>query len=106
MLCNKKIKVFVPDGFDVEGAITYLSALDIIVKITKPFQNLSTSLHIPDFAQSDNSFELEYGLQLARELLVGGLFKVGKYVKHNMKQFQEKYGPFRKQIDELVYKLY
>lgn len=67
----------------VEGRITYRSGGDICVEITKPYQGLSTGLHIPYFGRPFHSFDGEYGDECAKELLTE-LYEIALHVESNM----------------------
>ena len=73
-----KINIFV-EGIEVEGKITYRSASDISVQITKPFSNISKGLHIPNIARAYSSFDGEKGDTTAESLLKN-LYDVGQYL--------------------------
>jgi hypothetical protein len=65
---DKKITAII-NGQEVEGEITHRSATDIDVKITQPYQDVSTGLHIPYAARPYKSFETELGDKIAKDLL-------------------------------------
>lgn len=70
------------DGIDVCGIITYRSASDIDIEITKPYQGISNGRHIPYFARQTNSFLTEYGDKRAPDLLVE-TYDICSYIDDN-----------------------
>lgn len=82
-----KIKILV-DEVAVEGQIIHRSAADIIIKITNPFENLTTGRHIPNFGRPYSSFEGEYGDERAKDLLKD-LYDIALYIDTNMARIRE-----------------
>jgi hypothetical protein len=72
--CNIPVKIAIED-IEVEGRIIYCSESDIEVEITKPYQYLSSSMHIPTFARIMGSYKDQDGIhtdkcfETAKELL-------------------------------------
>ncbi len=82
-----KIKILI-DEVVVEGQITYRTAGGISVKITNPFENLSTGLHIPAPARAVMSYEGERGDATAESLLKE-LYEIGRYIDTNLVKLRE-----------------
>jgi hypothetical protein len=81
MLKGQDISINI-DGVEVIGNITHRSEPDIVVKISSPYDNYSTSLHIPYFSRPIHSFLTEYGDNTAENLLKY-LYELGLYMEEN-----------------------
>ena len=93
---HKKIKKVI-DGQKVEGEITHRSASDINVVITKPYQDVSSGLHIPIFARPFRSFDTELGDKIAKDLLES-IYHLCAFVFENMDSLTHDYLEFKKRI--------
>jgi hypothetical protein len=96
---NTKVKVTV-NGQEVEGEITHRSATDIDVKITRPYQDVSTGLHIPYAARPFKSFETELGEKAAKYLLKE-LYQICTFISENLDSLIEHYLQVKKRIKYL-----
>jgi len=83
---NPEVSIKV-DGVEVIGEISHRSEADIAVKITSPYQELSSGLHIPYFSRPLNSFLTDYGDRTAENLLKH-LYELGLYMDENRKFIQ------------------
>ena len=94
---DKPIKILI-GNIDVEGKTTHRSNRDMGIKIIRPFQNISTGLHIPYF--SDKSFNGDYGDERAKDLLKK-LYIIGDYLDTNIDNLKEKLKPVKNIIAQL-----
>lgn len=94
-----EIKVVVEET-EVEGEIVHRSAGDITVKIVKPYQNLSTGLHIPYFGRPYRSFDGDYGDAVAESLL-NDLYHIGRHLELEMEKLREKLWQAKDKISHL-----
>ena len=80
---NQEVSIKV-DSVKVIGQITHRSEPDISVKISSPYDNYTTGLHIPYFSRPYHSFLTEYGDRTAENLLKY-LYELGLYIDENGK---------------------
>ena len=73
----------VVEGIEVQGEITHRSAGDISVRITKPYRNLSSGLHIPYFGRAHRSFDGDYGDEVSKSLLKD-IYRIGRHLDQNL----------------------
>ncbi len=74
--------------------ITFRTASDLGIKITHPFHNLSSGLHIPYFARPHRSFDDEYGISRAQDLLEE-LYELGAFIQENLPELKTHYALFK-----------
>ena len=80
----------------VKGHIVHLTSSDIDVIIDKPFEEISSELHIPYFSRPHNSFcnkdkkINKYGIETAEKLLVR-LYEDCRFFEENRKQLVTAY---------------
>jgi len=94
-----KIRTIV-DGQEVEGEISHRSATDIDVKITQPYQDVSTGLHIPYAARPYKNFETELGDKIAKYLLKE-IYSVCSFIFTNRDSLTEPYLQVKERIKYL-----
>lgn len=84
----------------MEGEVVHYSAADINVKIIKPFENISTGLHIPYFSRPYHSFEGDYG-EATAEYLLKKLYDIGCYLNSEMVKIRENFDHAKKIISNI-----
>jgi hypothetical protein len=72
------------EGIEVIAEISHRSEADIAIRITKPYQGLTNSCHIPYFSRPLHSFMTDYGEKMAENLLKY-LYELGLYLEENEK---------------------
>jgi hypothetical protein len=73
------IQMDLPAG-KVEGVITTRTAGDLVVAITRPYQHLTATAHLPVMARPKRSFVGHHGDERAREMLLE-LFQLGRFLE-------------------------
>jgi hypothetical protein len=96
---NTKVKLTI-DGQEVEGEITHRSAINIDVKITQPYQDVSTGLHIPYAARPYKSFATELGDKIAKDLLKE-IYHICTFITTNLDSLTGPYLQVKKRIKYL-----
>jgi len=92
--------LFYVDAQEVEGQVTRRTPSDIEVQITRPYENISMSMHVPYFARPFTDFTTECGDDVAKKLLKN-IFEICKYIDANLEELTEQYLMTRSGIDAL-----
>ncbi len=94
-------KVAIIDGVEVEYTILHRCSNDFELQITKPFQNITGGLYIPNFARAHHSFKGEYGDKRILDVL-NNVYGLGSYLAENLTRLTQQVHLLDQQLDALA----
>jgi hypothetical protein len=89
------------DGDLVVGEITARTAGDIVISITRPYRNLTSSAHLPVMARPKIDYTGPHGNERAYEMLLE-LYRLGRFLDTNLRFLRRAYAEYFEEVRDFT----